>query len=298
MMKRLKSDYFIVNRFRQENKLLRPYLYENDSYDAIISNSTVVDYFNIGGSVINSSFSGPEFDNILAAEINVNPIYSKLDNLQNALLRVKPDNFYFNRLFKETKGFVSSIRFIYDCLNKYLVPDDERLSLEIKETGEPFKLLVKGSIDREIYRSAVEYLTHPLGFVYSYDQVRQIKFDDYFSVKYIYKNSKVEVRCLQGNSEQYNKNIKEVVKFNGTLKVIFEDLTLLTQENGEIKYFNSAGLLIKKYSAIDHCAIYVSYDLVYTPTIYDTAKFLMTSTFSYDQILITDKLNHTIKYYS
>lgn len=296
MLKRLKSDYYIVNRFRKENKILRPFLYVNDSMDARFSDNLVIDYFKIGGTVISSSFSGPEFDNVLSSEVNINPIYSKLDNLQNALLSVKPDNFYFNRLFKETKGFVSSIRFIYDCLNKYLVPDDERLQLEIRETGDPFKLLIKGSVDREIYRSGVEYLTHPLGFVYSYDQIRQITFEDYFSVKYRYDNSKIEVRCLYGNSETYNKVIKEVIKFNGSLKVIFDDLTSLVQENNEIKYLDSIGHEIKKYPESNHCSIFLSYDLIYVPTIYDNLKFKINNNFGFENILINDKMNSVLTY--
>lgn len=298
LLHRLKSDFNIVERFKSQNKILRPYLYENDSYDSIVSTSTVVNYFIVGGSVLNSSYSGPEFDNVLGSEININPIYSKLGKLEDSLLKVKPDNFYFNRLFKEKKGFISSMRFIYDCLNEHLISEDEQLELQVIPSQDPFKLSIKGSIDTEVYRAGVEYLTHPLGFVYSYEQIKQIKLEDYFFFKYEYSNEQIEVRCLYGNSEFYNKQISEVLKYNGTIKVVFTDLTALIQEHDEVKYYDDSGRILKKYPIDKHCSIFLKYDLIYRPMISDSISFKL----SYSEIdnndVLTDSLTFNEKFIS
>lgn len=273
MVERLKSNYSITEKLKKQNMLLRQSLYDDNSFDATISDKTVINYFTIGGTIIESSYSDPSFDDILDSEVNLNPIYDKIANLEKAMLNANPDNFYFNRLFKETKGFISSIRFMYDCVNKHLIPEDELLPLLVEETNEPFNLKITGSLDRDIYRNSVEYLTHPLGFVYDYEQIRQVRFEDYFSVVFDYYDSEIEVRCLQGNVERYEQDIKEVIKYNGTIKVIFQDGTMLVQENRQVKYYGANRDLIKAYPASGNCAIYLSYKVRYIPQIKDDVKF-------------------------
>jgi hypothetical protein len=296
LIQKLLKDKRIVERFKNENKILRPQFYESDAYDVIISSSSIIDYFTIGGKYMSSKYSDPIFDETLAAEVNINPIYSKLEELKNNLLSVKPDNFYFNRIFKETKGFFSSIKYIYDVINRHLIPIDERSEFQVLDSNTPFVFKVKGSIDKEIYRAGVKYLTHPLGFVYDYEQIRQFKLSDLFSFKYEYQDEIIEVRCLQGSSESYNKKIKNIIQDGSYLSVIFTDGESLVYENQSVKYYNADGKIIKQYPYGYNCSIYLNYKLIYTPNISEILTFKEKKTLDVDTYNIEDVLKTIIEY--
>lgn len=327
MIQKILNNIHIINRFRKENEILRPELYKSTNDIITISNKAIFNYFEIGGSVINENYSGPEFDDTLGKEIDVNPIYKKVEKLKHDLLQVTAENFYFNRIFKETKGFYSSMIYIYDIINKYLTADDERIPLDLKEMfsgthfigepylyvngftsehtpltirtsvpAEPFKFKIRGSIHKTLYKNTVQYLAHPLGFIYDYSQVKQLKLEDYFSISYSYIDSIVEVRCLQGNVEKYDKKLVNVVKYNGTLKLIFDDLSYLYQQDGLIRYYDDQSKLVKEYPISNQCVIYYTYNLSYTSSIFDSITFKETKTLDADNVLILDEIKHRIKY--
>lgn len=327
MIQKILNNIHIINRFRKENEILRPELYKSTNDIITISNKAIFNYFEIGGSVINENYSGPEFDDTLRKEIDVNPIYKKVEKLKHDLLQVTAENFYFNRIFKETKGFYSSMIYIYDIINKYLTADDERIPLDLKEMfsgthfigepylyvngftsehtpltirtslpAEPFKFKIRGSIHKTLYKNTVQYLAHPLGFIYDYSQVKQLKLEDYFSISYSYVNSIVEVRCLKGNIEAYNKPLINVIKYNGTLKLIFDDLSYLYQQDNLIRYYNSQSRLVKEYPSLNQCVIYYTYNLSYTSSIRDKITFKETKTLSPDTVSFYDNVRYNIRY--
>lgn len=327
MIQKILNNIHIINRFRKENEILRPELYKSSNDIIKISNKAIFNYFEIGGSVISENYSGPEFDDTLGKEIDVNPIYKKVEKLKHDLLQVTAENFYFNRIFKETKGFYSSMIYIYDIINKYLTADDERIPLDLKEMfsgthfigepylyvngftsehtpltirtslpAEPFKFKIRGSIHKTLYKNTVQYLAHPLGFIYDYSQVKQLKLEDYFSISYSYIDSVVEVRCLQGNVETYDKKLVNVIKYNGTLKLIFDDLSYLYQQDGLIRYYDDQSKLVKEYPISNQCVIYYTYNLSYTSSIFDSITFKETKTLDTDNVLILDEIKHRIKY--
>ena len=327
MIQKILNNIHIINRFRKENEILRPELYKSSNDIIKISNKAIFNYFEIGGSVISENYSGPEFDDTLGKEIDVNPIYKKVEKLKHDLLQVTAENFYFNRIFKETKGFYSSMIYIYDIINKYLTADDERIPLDLKEMfsgthfigepylyvngftsehtpltvrtslpAEPFKFKIRGSIHKTLYKNTVQYLAHPLGFIYDYSQIKQLKLEDYFSISYSYIDSVVEVRCLQGNVEKYDKKLVNVIKYNGTLKLIFDDLSYLYQQDGLIRYYDDQSKLVKEYPISNQCVIYYTYNLSYTSSIFDSITFKETKTLDTDNVLILDEIKHRIKY--
>lgn len=327
MIQKILNNIHIINRFRKENEILRPQLYTSTADEVKISDKAIFNYFEFGGSIIAENYSGPEFDDTLGKEIEVNPIYKKVEKLKHDLLQVTPENFYFNRIFKETKGFYSSMIYIYDIINKYLAAEDERIPLDLKEMfhgthfigepylyvsgftteneilkvrssipAEPFKFKIRGSIHKTLYKNTVQYLAHPLGFIYDYSQVKQLKLEDYFSISYSYVNSIVEVRCLKGNIEAYNKQLINVIKYNGTLKLIFDDLSYLYQQDNLIRYYNSQSRLVKEYPSLNQCVIYYTYNLSYTSSIHDKITFKETKTLSPDTVSFYDDVRYNIRY--
>ena len=101
MIQKILNNYNIISRFRRENEILRPQLYSSDADKIYFSDLAVLNFFEIGGSIVSENYSSPEFDNTLGKEIDVNPIYKKVYKLRDELLKVSPENFYFNRIFKE-----------------------------------------------------------------------------------------------------------------------------------------------------------------------------------------------------
>ena len=327
MIQKILNNIHIINRFRKENEILRPQLYTSTADEIKISDKAIFNYFEFGGSIISENFSNSSFDDTLGREIDVNPIYKKVEKLKHDLLQVNPENFYFNRIFKETKGFYSSMIYIYDIINKYLTSEDERIPLDLKEMfagtyfigdpslfvsgltpdnqvlkirsarlADPFKFKIRGSIHKTLYKNTVQYLSHPLGFVYDYSQMKQLKIEDYFSVSYTYINSLVEVRCLKGNIDTYDKPLSNVIKYNGTLKLIFNDLSYLYQQDNLIKYYDNKSRLVKEYPAINQCVIYYTYNLSYTSSIYDKITFVETTTLAPEKLDVIDNIKYKIKY--
>ena len=327
MINKILNNYQIISKFRRENEILRPELYNFDEETIKIGDMAVVNFFELGGAIIDENFNSSQFDDTLASEIDINPIYNKVFKLKADLLDVTPENFYFNRIFKETKGFYSSMIYVYDIINKYLTPEDERLKLDLKESfgntyligsegiyinrltpegdvlkvtsnsyAEPFTFKIKGSVNKTVYQNTVQYLAHPLGFIYDYTQIKLLKLEDYFSSLFSYNNSVVEVRCVLGNVERYDKKLLNVIKYNGTLKVVFEDYSYLFQQDNVIKYFNDQGRLIKAYEQSDQCTIYYTYNVSYTSSIIDTLNFKETKTLSSSGLKVLDELKHKITY--
>lgn len=327
MIQKILNNIHIINRFRKENEILRPQLYTSTADEIKISDKAIFNYFEFGGSIISENFSNSLFDDTLGREIDVNPIYKKVEKLKHDLLQVNPENFYFNRIFKETKGFYSSMIYIYDIINKYLTSEDERIPLDLKEMfagtyfigdpslfvsgltpdnqvlkirsarlADPFKFKIRGSIHKTLYKNTVQYLSHPLGFVYDYSQMKQLKIEDYFSVSYTYINSLVEVRCLKGNIDTYDKPLSNVIKYNDTLKLIFNDLSYLYQQDNVIKYYDNKSRLVKEYPAINQCVIYYTYNLSYTSSIYDKITFVETTTLAPEKLDVIDNIKYKIKY--
>lgn len=327
MIQKILSNYHIISRFKKENEILRPQFYGADEDKVKIGDKAVINFFEFGGSIISENYNSAEFDNTLEREIQINPIYKQVFKLKDDLLRVSAENFYFNRIFKETKGFYSSMNYIYDIINKYLTPEDEQIPFDIKEIYrnnymigdrglffdrpapngqtlrfldqtyvDPFKFKINGSINKTVYKNTVQYLAHPLGFIYDYTQTKQIQLEDHFSVKISYINSIVEVRCILGNSERYNKPLLNVIKSDGLLKVIFDDYSYLTQEQNIIKYLDKDGRTLKVYNQSDQCIIYYSYNLLYSSGISDNISFIERKTFDVDKFEVDDFLSSILKY--
>lgn len=263
MIENLKNNKVIVQKFKNWNLALNPSLYPIGM--PYIGEKLFINYFTIGepGGVLSTEAGD---DGINA---NVFPYSEKLNILQRNLLHNSSENYYVNRLFKQSKGLKKGIKFIYDVINEHIVDADERLELDFRETGNPFELQISGSVDKDIYRESVAYLAHPLGFTYDYTYISQLIFEDNYSLLKSYKINALEVRCLSGNTEMYNKEVKSIIEKVDYLKIIFKDGFYLLQENDTVKYYNNLDNLIKIYPESNHCSIYLVYEIIYKSTLND-----------------------------
>lgn len=299
MIDNLKNNKTVTSKFRNWNAALKPGLYPTGM--PIIGSKLIINYFSIGepGAVLspddNGSGTGTDF--------NLFPLADKLQSLEHNLLLNSPENYYVNRLFKESKGLKKGVKFIYDILNEHLVSADERRELDFQETGNPFELYITGSIDKDVYRESVAFLSHPLGFVYDYIYISELKFEDNYSLIKYYKINQLEVRCLSGNVEVYNKEVQNIIEKENYLKIIFKDGFYLLQENDIVKYFDNLDSLIKVYPSANHCSIYVDYEIIYISTLDDLLKFkeikdLETDNYPevYDVVSFFENLDFKINY--
>ena len=174
-----------------------------------------------------------------------------------------------------------------------MVSPEERFPITINETGTPFVLNISGSIDKDIYSESVAYLAHPLGFVYNYNYISELRLDDDYSLKKYYDIRTLEVRCLSGNVEEYTKSVVYILDKPNYLKIIFSDNFYLLQENDVVKYFDNNGILVKSYPSNNHCSIFLDYDIVYISSLTDNVKFLSEEIFDIDEIQMSDEINYS-----
>ncbi len=265
MIQNIKKNKNIVEKFRNWNEALKPSLYPKGL--PYIGDKLLINYFTIGepGGVLSVETE--------ESNINLFPLSEKLNNLEHNILQNKAENYFVNRMFKESKGLKKSVQFIYDILNEYLVNTEEQLDLKFEETGNPFELLISGSVDKDIYRESVAYLSHPLGFVYDYNYISELNFEDNYALLKIYKINKLEARCLSGNVEAYTKEVISIIEADNYIKIIFRDNFYLLQENNIVRYYNNLDELIKIYPDTNHCSIYIDYEIVYKSTLNDSVLF-------------------------
>lgn len=270
MIENLKTNKNVVNKFKKWNENLKPNIYPKGM--PIIGDKLLINYFMIGQE--GGPLSDPDDVDKDDEKWNINPLSKKLDLLAHNILKNTPDNYYINRKFKESKGLKKSIQFIYDIVNEYMTNEDEKQPLVFNETGQPFEIeLISGSMDKNIYEESVAYLAHPLGFTFNYMYISQLNFVDDFSLSKYYNIKMLEVRCLNGNIEKYNKKVTFIEDRFNYLKIVFVDGTYLLQENNVVKYFNSGGTLIKLYPSEFHCSIFLDYEIIYTTNIRDELRF-------------------------
>lgn len=271
MIENLRNNKTIVNKFKKWNDALNPNIYPIGM--PIIGDRLVIDYFMIGqeGATLKGEDENTGDDGV---KWNISPLSDKLDILKQNILQNKAENYYINRKFKESKGLKKSIQFIYDIVNEHIVNPDERKPLEITETGNPFEFdIISGSMDKDIYKQSVAYLSHPLGFTYNYVYVSELVFTDDYKLRKIYDVRMLEVRCLSGNVEKYNKEVIYIEEKVNYLKIVFVDGMYLLQENDMVKYFDKDDIIIKAYPPGAHCSIFIDYSIIYRITYDDDLKF-------------------------
>lgn len=272
----IKKDKNIVNKFRVWNNLLKPNIYPVDL--PIIGENLIINYFTIGEPTIKLSTN----DGNLDEKFDLDPLSTKLGILQNNLLQNTAQNYFINRIFKQSKGMKKSIQFMYDVINEYLVSENERKNILIEETGTPFELNITGSIDKDIYDKSVAVYCHPLGFVCDYTYISELLFDDNYSVSKFYNINLLEVRCLSGGIDAYNKTVSNIIESTNYLKIIFDDGYYLLQDNGGVNYYNNLDYIVTAYPQSGNCAIFLDYTVEYRSNLSDDMYIQLSTDISVD----------------
>lgn len=256
LVQNLKNNKNIGNKFKAWNDILKPSLYPTGM--PYIGDNLYINYFTVGepGGILSDTSDD-------VSDFNADPFAAKLQTLEENLLQNKAENYYVNRLFKQSKGLKKGINFIYDILNEHLVSSTDQLDLIIQETGNPFEFNITGSLDKDIYKESVAYLSHPLGFVYDYTYINETRFYDNYSLLETYIINTLEVRCLSGDVEPYDLEVINIIDSDNYLRITFVDGSYLLQENNIVKYFASNNDIIKLYPSGNHCSIYVDYQIIY-----------------------------------
>ncbi len=256
MIDNLKTNKNIIKKFRDWNIALNPSLYPVGL--PYIGEKLFINYFIIGqDETILKLNDGDDENN----EFNINPLSKKLVLLKNNMLQNKPENYFINRQFKESKGLIKSINFIYDIVNEHLVNTNEQLLLDIQETGNPFELNITGSIDKDIYEQSVAYLTHPAGFIYNYDYISSLNFSDDYSSKDVYIINILEVKSDTSEPDVYSDEVIYIIEKDNYKKIIFKNGFYLIQESNTVKYFNSNNELINIYPTDEDYYINLDYTI-------------------------------------
>lgn len=280
MIENLRSNKYVVKQFKEWNNALTPNLYPEGLPE--VGGKNLIGFFTIGEETENP-------DKIIVddntVEYNKDPLSFRLNELSKNILSNKPENYFVNREFKQSKGLKKSINYIYDMINKSLNAEEERRALEFTETGKPFELKINGSISKNVYKESVGYIAHPLGFTYDYTYISELRFIDRFGMKKYYKVNQLEVRCLYGNVEKYEKDVVLIIDENNYLKIVFSDGTYLLQENDTVKYMSADDFIIKYYPSKYHCSIYVDYEIIYSTSLIDNLKFKVNKTFDFGFVI-------------
>jgi hypothetical protein len=103
------------------------------------------------------------------------------DIVYNISKYVTEEHFLTFKSFKETKGTVLAIEYIYELINSLFNNQLSDIKFELREEG-PFRIDMTGPLPRDFYDYIVHPLAHPLGFVYTYDRAIKFLLEDYFSL--------------------------------------------------------------------------------------------------------------------
>lgn len=276
MIENLRSNKYVVKQFKEWNDALTPNLYPKGLPE--VGGKNIIGFFTIGEETENPDEIVVDDNSV---EYSKDPLSFRLNELSKNILSNKPENYFVNREFKQSKGLKKSINYIYDMINKSLNAEEERRALEFTETGKPFELKINGSISKNVYKESVGYIAHPLGFTYDYTYISELRFIDRYGMKKHYKVNQLEVRCLYGNVEKYEKDVVLIIDKNNYLKIVFSDGTYLLQENNTVKYMDVDNIIIKYYPPKYHCSIYIDYEIIYNTLLVDTLKFKVNKTFDF-----------------
>jgi len=151
--------------------------------------------------------------------------YFKKEVIFNIANYINDEHFLTIKSYKEKKGSVQAIKYIYDLISTFVLSDDLQFPFTLTEL-EPFNFKVQGSLPAEFYENIIRPLAHPLGFSYYYERILLLILEDFFvDLNFFYNTHELEVRTLKQSGE--------IIKFDflnksdGTKRVVFYTDTIL-----------------------------------------------------------------------
>lgn len=227
----------------------------------------------------------------------------KADTIQNIMEHITDEHFMTFKSYRESKGTIKAIQYIYDFVKALLVSGKES-SLNLAMRGfsqgnsasdltiienSPFDLTIEGELIPEAYNFIIHPLAHPLGFTYVYYRKMLLDLIDYFpEVNIVYYTKSLEVRTVYADGTIIVTNIlpdengTEVIFLRDyvdnrirTREIYLSDGTYYTQNtytNGHttVELFETnTGVRLKKFE--DESYIYFDYDYEVRTSVTDEA---------------------------
>ena len=133
-----------------------------------------------------------------------NEVYNNIDDyefvsrevLEDMLNRISDEHFMAFRNFREKKGTIEAIRYIFHLIAT-LVNSPEGVDYIIIEGEDPFELGIEGTLPPEFYYYLIAPLAHPAGFTFAYAQAVVWELIDYFfPIENIYTVRALDVNCI------------------------------------------------------------------------------------------------------
>lgn len=280
-----------------ENENIRKYMvqtYLNDLYNvlnSVQSNRQVndaIDKINSNYSITNSAGEPVE--------------YIRKDAIENISSYITEDHFFTFRSYKQHKGTLEALKYIYGLVNSFVLSEKNPAPLEIEE-GDPFHLDIKGPLPVEFYEYIIYPLAHPLGFTYEYFRFLKEGLVDYFPELSIQYNTAIlEVRCVNtdgstsispfiGPSVNTDLEVIDIVDtqiFGVKTRIVFLDdgtyLKQVTDEQNQTTVAHKIGTP-ENYSTDENnqdpdadpgntfsnqCSIFIDYTTTINTAVYDT----------------------------
>jgi hypothetical protein len=198
------------------------------------------------------------------------PDYINKDAFLNILGVLNEEYFNTIKSFKEHKGTIASISFIYEMVNGLLINSDEEVPFKLEEI-DTFNFKVEGSLPRIIYDEIVRPLAHPIGFVYVYSQVVSQYVKDEFLLEYTYSEVELYVNCYETGKHPYADQVVDIEVDVNYLKITFDNGSYL-EEIEELVVFHSVDGL-SDISYPENCNIYIDYVAIPHTQVKDETKF-------------------------
>jgi len=227
------------------------------------------------------------------------------DRIENPSNYFNEEHFLSFKAFKQKKGTIAGINYIYELFNQFVTPLDEKMPLVVTEI-EPFNMKLEGSLPLEFYQYLIYPLAHPLGFTYTYERYLNFSFTDYFPCeKFKYDVKAIEVRCIIGKNiataDYMDRTVKKIHTYNsGTYRykvVDFEDGSYLQQETAlsgqaHVYEYDSNGDLTEAYTPY-HCSLYIDYTYELDTCIGDSGMIVTQSSLLQDNVTEPEDILHT-----
>lgn len=161
-------------------------------------------------SILYSTLKAAETDAALAAVFERDGITDSPLN-GDVFDVIGEEYFLSNKAFNEMVGTEKGLNYAYN-LAQYLESREVLKDLEITDT-EPFVMGIRGSVYRQSYEAIIKPLAHPLGFIYTYQQIINKYISDDYGIDDLYTFASIEVRQLDGyfyvfTSDANDDNIK------------------------------------------------------------------------------------------
>ena len=118
MIENLRSNKYVVKQFKEWNDALTPNLYPKGLPE--VGGKNIIGFFTIGEETENPDEIVVDDNSV---EYSKDPLSFRLNELSKNILSNKPENYFVNREFKQSKGLKKSINYIYDMINKSLNAD-------------------------------------------------------------------------------------------------------------------------------------------------------------------------------